>query len=616
MKPLRSFLLSSVSIVLLASVVEAQSTFIRQPSKLSPNATRLTTPSIPLSQSILDINNLWLPVRNDGVLGRDTIFQRHVSYPRELGEIEYSDALMWSGKVSDGHLPLVRTGGSSYYVGSLPGAIVSKGVAEDPRSAAVRVYRIRRDYQTADLKSDAAAYLDTSLANVTPEMVDVLRQQYDRDWKEWPWQKGAPFVDKNGNGVMDPGEEPGLQKADQVVWFVYNDLDSTASRLLAGSPPAGLEVQVTLWAYNVGPLLQDVVFKRYRVTYRGTAQTNPGATIDSMYLCQWADPEIGYGVDDFGGCDSVLNLGYAYNSVTPDPEYKPLGIPTPGVGYLLLQGPIVPGNQTDQGIFDFTLRQGVKNLPMTSFFLRCVGDGLVEPRNYRPTFWYWNTMRGFVPTPDSLISSGVWVDRQLQPTRFTYAGDPVTQSGWVDGLARNWGSWPYTYGFSAAPSDVRFYLSSGPFTLKLGETQEMVIATLASPGADGRNNTAYLKYMAATLRGIYPSLGDYVSGLTTGVTEHADIPKNFTLEQNYPNPFNPSTSIRYSLPKDVNVRLALYDVLGRELRVLRNGPQRAGEYSLNWDGRDEAGNALPSGVYFYRLETGDVRMTRKLILMR
>jgi len=83
------------------------------------------------------------------------------------------------------------------------------------------------------------------------------------------------------------------------------------------------------------------------------------------------------------------------------------------------------------------------------------------------------------------------------------------------------------------------------------------------------------------------------------------------LIQNYPNPFNPATSISYSLPQAGHVTLAVYDVLGRQVQVLVNGQQTAGKYTAEW----HAGNS-PSGVYFYRLQTGAVDLIRKMMLIR
>jgi hypothetical protein len=272
------------------------------------NKSTLSGTSSVVRHSGLNINNLWVQVCNDGRLGYDTLGVRGMTYPLFEGGILYNDNIFWVGKIDDGQLPVVRSGGGTYReaVGVRPGTIVSKGIAEDPQSESARVYRFRPDYLTGDLTLDAAALNGVDISKVTPEMVSSVRENYRKDLSEWPWKKGAPFVDKNHNGVMDQGENPGLENASQVAWFSYNDLDETVSKALAGDPPIGLEVQVTLWAYKGTPNLDDVIFKRYRLIYKGTSLTSSTARIDSMFLTQWSDPDIGSASDDLGGCDSLL----------------------------------------------------------------------------------------------------------------------------------------------------------------------------------------------------------------------------------------------------------------------------------------------------------------------
>lgn len=93
--------------------------------------------------------------------------------------------------------------------------------------------------------------------------------------------------------------------------------------------------------------------------------------------------------------------------------------------------------------------------------------------------------------------------------------------------------------------------------------------------------------------------------------EQSNVPNQFKLLQNYPNPFNPSTTIEYHLPKTSPVKLVLYDVLGQKVRVLVNGTRPAGIHKIKLDA-----SSLPSGVYFYRLNTPEQSFTRKMMLMR
>jgi hypothetical protein len=95
------------------------------------------------------------------------------------------------------------------------------------------------------------------------------------------------------------------------------------------------------------------------------------------------------------------------------------------------------------------------------------------------------------------------------------------------------------------------------------------------------------------------------------VAEQAPIPQAYALLQNYPNPFNPSTTIRYELPKSCDLRLSVYDILGREVSVLVNETKNPGVYEVKFDA-----TGLSSGVYFYRLIAGDFQKTRSLLLLK
>ncbi|MCH7852484.1 MAG: T9SS type A sorting domain-containing protein [Candidatus Marinimicrobia bacterium] len=94
------------------------------------------------------------------------------------------------------------------------------------------------------------------------------------------------------------------------------------------------------------------------------------------------------------------------------------------------------------------------------------------------------------------------------------------------------------------------------------------------------------------------------------------LPGEFALRQNYPNPFNPSTTVRFDLPLATSVRLAVYDLLGREVLRLVDGHLEAGYHQRVWIGRDRDGREVPTGIYFVRLVTGEFSAVRKMILMK
>jgi len=267
-------------------------------------------------QSIISINNITTWVGDNGFhdlnVGSVGSFggvwngsYPNVSLPnnKDAGVI-YSEGIIWGGKVSDGQNPLVRVNGNTYASGTV-------GVT--------RLFRVRPDYLTADLTRDAADFFKKPINSVTETDIQELRDQYEIDWNEWPAGEGALYKDVDGDGQYTPTIDiPGIPGASQTIFIKYIDADSDS---LYGSPPIGLEFSETYWAYNTTDALNNVIFKKVDIVYKGTANSAANSKIDSFYISQWADPDVGDYSNDFAGCDTTLNLGYAYNSNDLDYVY-------------------------------------------------------------------------------------------------------------------------------------------------------------------------------------------------------------------------------------------------------------------------------------------------------
>ncbi|MBD3376801.1 DNRLRE domain-containing protein [candidate division KSB1 bacterium] len=105
-------------------------------------------------------------------------------------------------------------------------------------------------------------------------------------------------------------------------------------------------------------------------------------------------------------------------------------------------------------------------------------------------------------------------------------------------------------------------------------------------------------------------------GSPVAVEGHARTDLKFELRSNYPNPFNPSTTITYSLAKKSVTKLMIYNALGQPIRTMTNIPNTAGIHSIIWNGLTDKGDYAPTGVYFYKLSSGDYSQIRKMILMK
>ncbi len=102
----------------------------------------------------------------------------------------------------------------------------------------------------------------------------------------------------------------------------------------------------------------------------------------------------------------------------------------------------------------------------------------------------------------------------------------------------------------------------------------------------------------------------------TAIDNKVNVAEEFALAQNYPNPFNPTTTINYQLGKPANVKLTVYDIMGREVKTLVNTSKNVGSYNAVWDATNNHGNAVSTGVYFYRLQAGDRTFVKKMMLMK
>jgi hypothetical protein len=99
-------------------------------------------------------------------------------------------------------------------------------------------------------------------------------------------------------------------------------------------------------------------------------------------------------------------------------------------------------------------------------------------------------------------------------------------------------------------------------------------------------------------------------------TSVREIPTSFALQNNYPNPFNPTTTIKYQIPENAHVRLVVYNMLGQRVRTIVDQPQEAGYYSVQWDGRNDYGESVSSGIYVYRIKAGSFITSKKMNLIK
>jgi len=258
------------------------------------------------------------------------------------------------------------------------------------------------------------------------------------DYLNWPVDQGAP-VDSLGKPAL---------LGDAMIWSVYNDADPSAHTNTAGSTaPLGVEIQQSTFAFNRSGALGNIIFVRFKLLNKG------GNQLDSMYVSAWSDPDLGGATDDLVGCDTTRSLGYVYNATNADQLY---GATPPAVGYDFFRGPIIPS--ATPGVFD--------TLGMASFNKYINGT---DPKSSGETY---NFMQGLNADGSPIINQVT-----LQPTRFQVSGDPVAGTGWLD----------------TSPADRRLQLSTGPFSMAPGDSQEITIAIIVGQGTDRLSSITDMK---------------------------------------------------------------------------------------------------------------------------
>ena len=428
-------------------------------------------------------------------------------------------------------------------------------------------------------------------------MVDSIYNQYEKDWKEWPADKGAPYYDVNKDGKYEMDKDiPGVPGASQTIWINYSDSNSV---YMYGSPPIGLDVQETYWAYAYTGTLGNVIYKKVDIIYKGTQTTPVGSSIDSMHVCQYVEPDVGNYADDFSGCDTLLNLGYTYNAYPNDAVYDIFNLAPPAVGYSIIQGISQSSNSfQDSAIFNFKWRKGYKYIsprPMSTFIYDAPGNSWSLPEyDYTGALQFYNYMRGYMPEPH-YPSASPFPDMISEVTPYgvyLLPGDPVTGTGKIDGRTSIGGD---------SPGNRQMYIETSSFNMNLGDTVELVYAIA---GGLGDNNLNSITELRRNIKGAVLAYNNLVYDISSGEFNLPEInrpqfsssPKEYILFQNYPNPFNSSTIIKYELPDNAYVKLIIYDILGRVVRTLVDEEKSPGEYQVKFDVDN-----LPSGIYFCKI---------------
>jgi hypothetical protein len=429
-------------------------------------------------------------------------------------------------------------------------------------------------------------------------IVKSTDEPFGKSWNDWRQavESGALYYDGDKDGVYNPKDKNfnGIWDQDEDMPYLLGDVTAYCNydefTLHGYRSPHYINVQQYIFVSDQ-PHLSNTFFVLYSFNTQNDVQDT------SVYFSIYADPDIGDHTDDLAGCDTLLSSGFVYNNG----EDQIFGSETPAVFATLLQGPKV--SVKDYNDFKAVNRFGVNY--GESFFEGFINEVNKSFQSYNlenmpvNEVSYYNKIRGFnnygllfdpctyefgYVIPDTICD-------KVNP-KFLFSGDPLSNSGWINNF----------------PSDQRFLLSSGPFTLNATEPQMIIVAYTIGSGDNYLNSIRKGKDL---IPGIINEYESNFASLTYQSGEPLYPVVDYYLYQNYPNPFNASTLIRYELPDQNLITIKIYDLLGREIKTLINDFKLAGRYEVEFDGSN-----LASGIYFYKIQAGEFVQTRKMVLLK
>ena len=483
------------------------------------------------------------------------------------------------------------------------------------------------------------------------------------DYLNWPVDQGAP-VDSTGAPAL---------LGDAMIWSVYNDADPALHTNNGGQTnPLGIEVQQTTFAFNRAGPLGNVIFVRYKLINKGLN------FLEDMFVSAWSDPDLGGPTDDLVGCDVPRSMGYVYNATNVDAQYGAQP-PAVGFdffrGPIVPSG--TPGVNDTLGMTSFNKYINGTDprsyLETYNYMLGHNPDGsdVIDPTTGLPTKFQ---------VPGDPVTGTGWLDSSPGDRRMNLSTGPfrmepgdiqeitmaIIVGQGTDRLSsisdlRNKDDvaqvvFDLNFNLSPPPPTPEVTLDLEPNVVNLKNNAPWVIAYLEPTGFDALDiNLSSLRLAGSVqaapkfatladhnLNGVpdlmvrfsRPALvpllalgmnslevtGSLVTGETFACTDQLrviDPGGGNEAASVVPNPFNPSGMLSFRTVNPGRVRVTMFDLQGRLVRTLmetRHLP--AGEHEVRIDGAGERGGVLPSGVYFYRVDSPDGTITGRFAILK
>ncbi|MFZ5515136.1 MAG: hypothetical protein ACOY90_00760 [Candidatus Zhuqueibacterota bacterium] len=390
----------------------------------------------------LDVNSIRCAVMNNGTYSRHPITTNSdMEWPKGTGKMICYAAGMWiSGKVND----QIRTACADYNVEYQPGLILPDGTADDPSKEEYRVYKVHINYPDGN------------------ESLEI------DPWSAWPVNQGAP--------VNEDGSIKWI--GDEMLYTVMNDLDQNLHSTTYNTLPIGIELHLLVFAFDRAGALGNSMFVQYTIINKGSAD------LQDAYIGAWYDVDNGGANDDLIAYWEEGGVAMCYGGKPIDETY---GSRPPAFGIDFFQGPIVDSPGDSVRLPDGRVFYDKKKLSATSFnkYYNSNATYSDPPYNAQGAVEVYNYMSGHRK------DGADWINPHTgEVTSFVNTGDPVTGIGWLSTE-------------ESPPADVRMLTSAGPFTLAVGDTQEVVVGIVIAQGGDRLSSVSLLKVYDKQLQQAY-----------------------------------------------------------------------------------------------------------------
>jgi hypothetical protein len=530
------------------------------------------------AQGVIDVGEVYAEVFNTGSLFFGNQSQAAYRVPRHEWRSPIFTAGLWVGGLAGGELRVVGATYSDFefWPGPLDPA-TGRPPNPDDCSAFDRIWRVGRH--------DVAEYYRTGLAT--------------RDLAEWPHHLGAPVLDGDGdptNYSLAGGDQPAIS-GDQMLWWVMNDVGNDHENSLV--PPIGLEVQVSVFGFGGGPAaLRQATFYRYVVINRSAV------TLDSSYVLLFGDPDLGDASDDYVGTDTSRQMVFTYNADDADGNGSggTYGLAPPAFGFQVVKGIAgLPDGRDGDG----NGQVDEPNEPLGLTGSIGLPNGIAPPQGHPRNgeeMYHW--MRGRWTDGTPITEGSLGLNGGGPETPLMYSGDPVTGRYWSERCPRR-----PVCGPALTAGNRYMTAASGPFVLEQSVPAELLLAMPFGRGMDHYDSITQLRLAADVVRNAYDA-GLLDAQRVPGFLSPA-LPSRIEIRRPAPNPFDDAATIGITLPAAAGVRVALLDVLGREVLTAQDGSLEAGAHDVMIDAA-----GLAPGVYLARVwvagqEAGALPVTRR-----